>query len=73
MQTNSLTAPWLGHALFNLFAYIELSLTGDAETTEVETAVLEPGVMLVAAVLLFVGIKMVGTSEDSRADRANDA
>ena len=54
--TRSLSAAWLGHALFNLAAYLELSLTGDVASSHLEEWVLDPLVWAVSVVSFGAGL-----------------
>ena len=53
LLTRTLTAAWVGHAIFNLIGYLELALTGDAQTTALTQWLLQP-LALVAAPMLLV-------------------
>ena len=59
--SRTLTAAWIGHAVFNLFGYIELCVTGDAETTAVEEFVLKPWVLVMGTLMLVVGLALLRT------------
>jgi hypothetical protein len=52
LLTRALTAAWVGHALFNLIGYLELALTGDAQTTALTQWSLQPLALIAAPMLL---------------------
>ena len=52
LMTRTLTAAWLGHALFNLIGYLELARTGDVDTPALTRLSLQPGVLIGAPLLL---------------------
>ena len=53
LLTRALTAAWLGHALFNLIGYLELSITGDAQTTALTQWSMHPLALIAAPALLW--------------------
>ena len=57
--SRTLTAAWIGHAVFNSFAYAELCFTGDAQTTAVEEFVLRPVVLVLGTALLVGGLAVL--------------
>jgi hypothetical protein len=57
--SRTLTAAWIGHALFNLFGYVELCVTGDAETAVVEQFALNPAVLVTATVMVVGGLALL--------------
>ena len=52
LLTRTLTAAWVGHAIFNLIGYLELALTGDAQTTALTEWLLQPPALVAAPMLL---------------------
>lgn len=59
LRTGSVIPAWLGHALFNLVAYVELLRTGDVETGELDRLATNPLLLLAGAVLLTTGLRML--------------
>ncbi len=57
--SRTLTAAWIGHAVFNLFGYVELCITGDAQTAALEEFVLRPVVLVLGTVLLVGGLAVL--------------
>lgn len=57
--SRTLTAAWIGHAVFNLFGYVELCSTGDAQTAYVEEYVLQPPVLVAGTVMLVSGLVLL--------------
>jgi membrane protease YdiL (CAAX protease family) len=56
-RSETITAPWLAHALFNLFSFLELTLTGDPESHDFEAIIVRPVPILLGAALLWWGIR----------------
>ena len=57
-QSRSITAAWLGHALFNLISFLELTITGDPESQDFESVVVRPLPLLVGAAVMVLGIRL---------------
>jgi membrane protease YdiL (CAAX protease family) len=58
-STGTLTAPWLGHALFNLFSYVVLAWSGTPDTTRIEAEASQPLSLGLGAVLALVGFQLL--------------
>ena len=58
-STGTLTAPWLGHALFNLFSYAVLAWSGTPDTTLIEAEASQPLSLALGAVLALVGFQLL--------------
>lgn len=56
-RTRTVTAAWLGHTLFNLGSYLELTLTGDPQAEEFETVAVQPLPLVIGAIALWWGIR----------------
>ena len=56
-RSATITAPWLAHALFNLFSFLELTLTGDPESHGFEAIIVRPVPVALGAVLIWWGIR----------------
>lgn len=67
--SRTLTAAWIGHAVFNLFGYIELCVTGDAQTAYVEEYVLQPPVLIAGTVMLVAGLALLRSGALAEAHR----
>ena len=70
-RSGTITAPWLGHALFNLFSFLELTLTGDPESHDFEAIVVQPLPILLGAVLLWVGTRW-SSADSERNSQSNN-
>jgi membrane protease YdiL (CAAX protease family) len=68
-RTRTITAPWLGHLLFNLFSFLELTLTGDPQTQRVEAVAVQPVPVLLGLVVLWVGIRLCSVPRQSDDDQ----
>lgn len=63
--TRTLTAAWIGHALFNLAGYWELARTGDVETPGLVGLSLHPAMLVVVPLLLGAALVVLrGADED---------
>ncbi|MFQ5600622.1 MAG: lysostaphin resistance A-like protein [Candidatus Krumholzibacteriia bacterium] len=62
--TRSLTAAWIGHALFNLFALVQLVQTGDAETTRFDRLAMQPWVLAAGGLLAVGGLLAARSTHD---------
>jgi membrane protease YdiL (CAAX protease family) len=59
LSTGSIVSAWIGHAIFNLVAFVELLATGDAETPWLDQCSRRPEVLVVAVTLLVVGFRLI--------------
>jgi len=59
MWSRTLTAAWIGHAVFNSVGYLELCIGGDAESSPVQQFVLQPSVLVGGTMLLVAGLSML--------------
>lgn len=57
--SRTLTAAWIGHAVFNLFGYVELCISGDPATPVVEGFALNPIVLVTGTVMLVGGLALL--------------
>lgn len=67
--SRTLTAAWIGHAVFNLFGYVELCITGDAQTAHVQDYVLQPSVLVAGTVMLVAGLALLRAGALAEAHR----
>ena len=65
-RTGSTVSAWLGHALFNLFSFLQLAITGSPESTHFEAIAVRPLALGIGGLLLWIGLRLV------RADSDND-
>jgi membrane protease YdiL (CAAX protease family) len=63
-STDTLTAPWLGHALFNLFSYAVLAWSGTPDTTPIEQEAAQPLSLALGAALAVVGFQLLRGGRD---------
>jgi membrane protease YdiL (CAAX protease family) len=59
LSTGSLLAAWIGHALFNLVAYVELLQTGDVAAGGTDEFVTRPTILGLGAVGLLLGFRLL--------------
>jgi membrane protease YdiL (CAAX protease family) len=70
-RSATITAPWLAHALFNLFSFLELTLTGDPESSDFEAVIVRPVPVLLGAVLIWWGIRL-STADGKQRNKSNE-
>jgi membrane protease YdiL (CAAX protease family) len=56
--SGTITAAWLGHALFNLFSFLELTISGDPDSQDFEAVAVRPLPILLGAAIMLLGIRM---------------
>ena len=56
--SRTITTAWLGHALFNLFSFLELTISGDPDSQDFESIAVRPLPILLGAAVMFIGIRM---------------
>jgi membrane protease YdiL (CAAX protease family) len=66
-RTQTITAPWLAHLLFNLLSFLELTLTGDPQTQRVEKIAVQPIPVLVGLLMVWWGVRLCGVRRQTRA------
>lgn len=66
--TRTLTAAWVGHALFNLTGYLELARTGDVETPALTRLALQPLVLVAATVVLALAFRYLRAGAENGTD-----
>jgi len=67
--TRTLTAAWLGHALFNLAGYWEMASTGDVETPRLLQLSLHPAMLVLVPLFLGAALVLLRPVEDGEHDR----
>jgi len=69
MWSRTLTAAWIGHAVFNLVGYVELCVGGDVESTVVQDSLLKPPLLAVGTLLLVAGLAILRSDAHATARR----